>query len=126
MTNIGYWVPQDEPAHSNTLIYVIAHESREAAKKNWAAFGNDPEWQKVRDASEVNGKILEKAERSTWTRPTTRRSSNAGRRRAPSGAPFVVAHRPPARAARRGSSTMVGVSPASPRISDAGPSGVTR
>ena len=31
MTNIGYWVPQDEPAHSNTLIYVIAHESREQA-----------------------------------------------------------------------------------------------
>ena len=62
MTNIGYWVPQDEPAHSNTLIYVIAHESREAAKKNWAEFGNDPEWQKVRTASEVNGKIVEKVE----------------------------------------------------------------
>ena len=33
MTNIGYWVPQDEPAHSNTLIYVIAHESREAGQE---------------------------------------------------------------------------------------------
>lgn len=62
MTNIGYWVPQDEPAHSNTLIYVIAHESREQAKKNWAAFGADPEWQKVRTASEVNGKIVEKVD----------------------------------------------------------------
>jgi len=66
MTNIGYWVPQDEPAHSNTLIYVIAHESREQAKKNWAAFGADPEWQKVRTASEVNGKILEKAPESVY------------------------------------------------------------
>ena len=66
MTNIGYWVPQDEPAHSNTLIYVIAHESREQAKKNWAAFGADPEWQKVRNASEVNGKILEKAPESVY------------------------------------------------------------
>ena len=66
MTNIGYWVPQDEPAHSNTLIYVIAHESREQAKKNWAAFGADPEWQKVRDASEVNGKILVKSPESVY------------------------------------------------------------
>jgi hypothetical protein len=62
MTNIGYWVPQDEPAHSNTLIYVIAHASREQAKKNWAAFGADPEWVKVRTASEVNGKIVEKVD----------------------------------------------------------------
>jgi len=63
MTNIGYWVPQDEPAHSNTLIYVVAHESREAAKKNWDDFGKDPEWIKVRTASEVNGKIVEKVDR---------------------------------------------------------------
>ena len=63
MTNIGYWVPQDEPAHSNTLIYVVAHESREQAEKNWAAFGADPEWVKVRTASEVNGKIVEKVDR---------------------------------------------------------------
>lgn len=62
MTNLGYWVPQDEPAHSNTLIYVIAHESREQAKKNWAAFSADPEWQKVRTASEANGKIVEKVD----------------------------------------------------------------
>lgn len=63
MTNIGYWVPQDEPAHSNTLIYVVAHQSREQAAKNWAAFGADPEWAKVRTASEVNGKIVEKVDR---------------------------------------------------------------
>ena len=60
MTNVGYWVPQDEPAHSNTLIYLIAHDSREAAKKNWAEFGKDPEWVKVRTESEANGKIIEK------------------------------------------------------------------
>ncbi|BCS35186.1 hypothetical protein TBR22_A44130 [Luteitalea sp. TBR-22] len=62
MTNVGYWVPQDEPAHSNTLIYVISHESREQAKKNWAAFGADPVWQKVRTESEANGKIVEKVD----------------------------------------------------------------
>lgn len=63
MTNIGYWVPQDEPGHSNTLIYVVAHESREAAKQSWDAFGKDPEWVKVRTASEANGKIVEKVDR---------------------------------------------------------------
>jgi hypothetical protein len=63
MTNVGYWVPQDEPAHSNTLIYVVAHASREQAQKNWASFGADPEWIKVRTASEANGKIVEKIDR---------------------------------------------------------------
>jgi len=63
MKNVGYWVPQDEPAHSNTLIYIVSHESKEAAMKSWAAFGADPEWKKVAAASEVDGKIVEKLER---------------------------------------------------------------
>src|SRR5260370_4295183 len=41
MTNVGYWVPEDKP---NTLIYIISHPSREAAKQNWDAFRADPEW----------------------------------------------------------------------------------
>ncbi|MCC6165306.1 MAG: NIPSNAP family protein [Acidobacteria bacterium] len=62
MTNVGYWVPQDEPAHGNTLVYVIAHASREQARKNWAAFGADPDWVKAKTASEVNGRIVEKVD----------------------------------------------------------------
>jgi hypothetical protein len=62
MTNIAYWVPQDSPAHENTLIYVIAHASRDAAKKSWDEFRNDPEWQKVQKDSEANGKIVNKVE----------------------------------------------------------------
>jgi hypothetical protein len=58
MKNVGYWVPQDAPNKDNTLIYIISHESREAAKKSWAAFGADPEWQKVAKESQVNGKIV--------------------------------------------------------------------
>lgn len=58
ITNVGYWVPQDAPAKDNTLIYVISHESRDAAKKSWAAFGADPEWQKVAKESQMNGKIV--------------------------------------------------------------------
>lgn len=60
MTNVGYWVPQDEPAKSSTLIYVLAHDSREAAKKSWEAFRTDPEWLKAKTASEAKGAIVEK------------------------------------------------------------------
>lgn len=62
MKNIGYWVPTDEPRSKNTLIYLLEHKSREAAKKSWDGFRSDPEWIKVRDASEAAGKINEKVE----------------------------------------------------------------
>ena len=58
MQNIGYWVPQDPP---NTLIYIIAHDSREAATENWQNFIADPEWQEVSRASQVDGRILASA-----------------------------------------------------------------
>ncbi len=69
MTSIGYWVPEDPSQKDNTLIYIIAHPSREEAKKNWAAFVADPEWQKVAKASEADGKIVEKID-STYMDPT--------------------------------------------------------
>ena len=38
-SNIGYWVPLDEDkGRDNTLIYIIAHKSRDAAKASWKAF----------------------------------------------------------------------------------------
>ena len=62
MSNVGYWVPQDSPAHESTLIYVISHGSREAAKANWAAFNADPEWKKISEDSQKDGKIVERVE----------------------------------------------------------------
>lgn len=62
MTNVGYWVPQDSPAHENTLIYIISHASREQAKANWAAFVADPEWKKVAEDSQKDGKIIDRIE----------------------------------------------------------------
>src|ERR1039458_8554864 len=41
MESIGYWVPQDPERSKNTLIYILAHPSLEAAKKNWAGFQSD-------------------------------------------------------------------------------------
>ena len=60
MENVGYWHPQDAPDSSNTLIYIITHKDRETAKKNWADFQADPEWQKVSAESQVNGRIVSK------------------------------------------------------------------
>jgi hypothetical protein len=69
ITSVGYWVPQESPQTENTLIYIVSHESRESAKKNWAEFGADPEWQQVSKASEADGKIVEKVD-STFMDPT--------------------------------------------------------
>ena len=69
MTNIAYFRPQDAPLSQNTLVYLIAHPSREAAKANWAAFQQDPEWQKVANESQKNGKIVAKVE-SVFLDPT--------------------------------------------------------
>jgi hypothetical protein len=63
MELIGFWIPQDKDKGSeNTMVYILAHRSREEAKKSWAAFSNDPEWKKARAESEANGKLVEKAE----------------------------------------------------------------
>jgi len=62
MTNVGYWVAADAPGSENTLIYVLAHASRDAAKKSWDAFRTDPAWLKARAESETDGKIVDKVE----------------------------------------------------------------
>lgn len=57
MHNVGYWVPADAPASGNTLIYILAHDNREAAAKSWDAFRADPDWLRVREESQVDGPI---------------------------------------------------------------------
>ena len=69
ITNVAYWTPQDEPLSANTLIYLIAHDSREAATASWAAFLADPEWQQVSRESQVDGRILNGVE-SVFLDPT--------------------------------------------------------
>jgi hypothetical protein len=62
MTNVAYWTPQDSPGKDNTLVYVVSHASREQAKANWAAFVADPEWKKIAEDSQKDGKIVERIE----------------------------------------------------------------
>jgi hypothetical protein len=63
MEIVGFWGPTDkEKGSENTLVYVLAHPSREARDKAFQAFGADPEWQKAKAESEKNGKLTEKVE----------------------------------------------------------------
>ena len=45
------------PYSQNSLVYILEHPSREEARKNWAAFQEDPEWKKVKADSETNGAL---------------------------------------------------------------------
>lgn len=63
MRVVGYWTPTDAEKAEDTLIYILEHESMEAAGASWRAFGQDPEWQQVAEASNANGQILGGIER---------------------------------------------------------------
>ena len=69
MTNIGYFRPQDSPLAENTLIYLLAHDSREAAEASWAGFRADPDWERVAEESRRNGRLVENVE-SVFLDPT--------------------------------------------------------
>lgn len=58
MTNIGYWVPENNT--ENALYYILAYPDKKARETSWAAFNADPEWIKVKTASEESGKIVMK------------------------------------------------------------------
>lgn len=67
MENIAYFLSQEKEGQSK-LVYLLAHKSEAEAAKSWAAFINDPAWIAARDASEKDGKILEKIE-SVYLKP---------------------------------------------------------
>ncbi|MBO0693966.1 MAG: NIPSNAP family protein [Acidimicrobiaceae bacterium] len=72
ITNVGYWVATDDDGKpTETLIYLVAHASREAAKESWAAFQADPDWISVRAASEsAAGGSLTASVKSVYLDPT--------------------------------------------------------
>jgi hypothetical protein len=66
LNHVLYWTPLDQ---KNTLVYVISHADRAAAKKSWAGFLGDPEWKKLHKASLESGPIVIKVE-SQFLAPT--------------------------------------------------------
>jgi hypothetical protein len=59
MTNVGYWTPQEAPLSENTLVYILAHDSRDSGQASWDAFRADPEWSQVAEESQRDGRIVE-------------------------------------------------------------------
>ena len=65
---VGYWVPEGKADWDNTFVYLVAHSSREEAKKNWDAMLADPAVQEAIKSEEVD-KLVEKIDR-TYMRST--------------------------------------------------------
>jgi len=61
---IGFWTAED----SSTFVYIVAHPSREGAKKNWDAMFADPAFQEMMKAENAD-KLVEKVD-VTYMRPT--------------------------------------------------------
>jgi len=56
MTNLFYWqLLPDQAGAENTLIYLLAHASQDAAKASFDAFRADPDWIKAKTDSETKG-----------------------------------------------------------------------
>ena len=67
---VAFWTPlDDKDGKGEKLIYLLAYPSRDAARKTGQAFGDDPEWKRVRDASEKDGPLVKKVE-SVFLEPT--------------------------------------------------------
>jgi hypothetical protein len=69
MEIVGFWVPTDPKEAEIKLVYILAFPSREAATKSWSAFQADPDWKEAKEASEKNGKLVDKVE-SVFLNPT--------------------------------------------------------
>lgn len=65
--SVAYWTALDEPVKSSTFFYILEHPSREAAAANWKSFQDDPEWKRVKEESEENGKLVEKIDSTYLT-----------------------------------------------------------
>ncbi len=54
MKHFGYWTPEaKDPGADTTLVYLLIHDSAAAQAASFQAFRADPEWIKVRAASEA-------------------------------------------------------------------------
>jgi hypothetical protein len=69
MHGVGYWVPTDDPLAGRTLIYMLRHNSRQAATESWAKFAADAEWVALHAVTEKDGAFV-KLHESTFMRLT--------------------------------------------------------
>jgi hypothetical protein len=70
MENIAYFTTIPKDGSQSKLLYFLAHKSEAAGKASFDAFRLDPKWIAVKEASEKDGKIVDKVE-SIYMSPTT-------------------------------------------------------
>jgi hypothetical protein len=68
MQNVAYFATDEPSGKQPDLVYLLAHKSQDAGTQSWAAFRADPQWISVKEASEKDGKIVEKVE-SVFLKP---------------------------------------------------------
>jgi hypothetical protein len=69
MTIIGFWTDMNPKEGDDKLIYILAYPTKEAADKSWKEFGSDPDWTKVKQETEKDGKLVNKVD-SVYMNPT--------------------------------------------------------
>jgi hypothetical protein len=67
LSNYPYWLTVEKDGAQPKLVYFIGHQSKEEFNAAFGRFVADPEWIKVRDASEASGKIVEKIDALFYT-----------------------------------------------------------
>jgi hypothetical protein len=70
MTNVAYWTLADgQPDAERTLVYILAHDSQDAAKASFGKFREDADWIAARTQSEKKaGGSLTEAEGGVLSR----------------------------------------------------------
>lgn len=68
LSNYPYWITVEKDGSQSKLVYLIGHQSKDEFNAAFGRFVADPEWIRVRDASEASGKIVEKID-ATFFKP---------------------------------------------------------
>lgn len=67
LKNYPYWLTVEKDGAQPKLVYILGHDSKEAYNEAFKRFVADPDWIKARDASEADGKIVEKIDAVFYT-----------------------------------------------------------
>jgi len=62
LKNYPYWLTTEKDGGQPKLVYLLGHQDQGTFESAFQAFLKDPDWIKARDASEANGKIVEKVD----------------------------------------------------------------
>ncbi|MEB2784404.1 NIPSNAP family protein [Algoriphagus persicinus] len=62
LRNYPYWLTVEKDGSQPKLVYLLADKDQASFENNFQNFIKDPAWVKARDASEADGKIVEKVD----------------------------------------------------------------